>query len=223
VSFFVAMLAAVMQRLPLLLYPPEDSPFSVTDVPSLSSGLNFGVTGANSGLGLGTVQHLVRAGTANLVVMACRNLQKCKKNNLQSCNSTRAKVAPVVIDISKRKTITKGALIIQEILADGYEDDEIRGSDSVLPLHVLVNNAGVMGAWDSREFIDNVETLIRVNHLGHVLVTHYLRANIYIGGQRANQSSKFPLWRHYFLWMLVRAGILPNSTTTPIVGHGGNL
>ena len=43
-----------------------------------------------------------------------------------------------------------------------------------MPLHVLVNNAGVGGLWQERRTENKFETTFQVNHLSHFLLTNML-------------------------------------------------
>lgn len=176
----VVVIAIFVPYLPVLLY--EQHPFSENDIATWSSNLNIVVTGANVGLGFATVEHLLRAGTANLVVMACRDTTKCDlaRDQLLSQHSTisanNTKLLTVALDLSQRDSIEKGAHAIQQILNDT--------TNQTKPLHVLINNAGVAGAWKSRSFIDDVEAHILVNHIGHALLTHFLWPNLLAGTAR---------------------------------------
>lgn len=182
--FLVAAVATMVQFLPSLLYPPELKSFSVEDIPSLSSGMTAVVTGANSGLGYATVQHLVQAGTAEVVIMACRSIDRCEKAReeiLSTSNASKTRVVPVQLDLASRESIVAAADRIQKLVL--FEHEEGAAPE---PIHALINNAGVMGAWKSREYIENenVETHVWVNHVGHALLTHLLWPNLVAGSAR---------------------------------------
>jgi NAD(P)-dependent dehydrogenase (short-subunit alcohol dehydrogenase family) len=180
----VAAVATVVQFLPSLLYPPELKSFSVEDIPSLSSGMTIVVTGANSGLGYATVEHLVQAGTAEAVVMACRSMDRCERAReeiLSTSNASKTRVVPVPLDLASRESIVAAVDRIQKLVLFDHEEGAVPE-----PIHALINNAGVMGAWKSREYIENenVETHVWVNHVGHALLTHLLWPNIVAGSAR---------------------------------------
>ncbi len=118
------------------------------------------VTGANSGIGLGTTRRLYRAG--HHVVMACRSLERAE----QAATSLRAEsdgVHPV------------GSLEIARLdLADptSIRDFASRWS-AERTLDVLVNNAGVM-ALDRSVNSVGWEMQFGTNHLGHFALTGLL-------------------------------------------------
>jgi NAD(P)-dependent dehydrogenase (short-subunit alcohol dehydrogenase family) len=180
----VAAVATVVQFLPSLLYPPEFKSFSVEDISSLSSGMTILVTGANSGLGKSTVAHLVQAGTAEVVIMACRSMDRCemaREEILSTSNASKTLVVSVPLDLASRQSIVAAVDRIQKLVL--FEHEEGVASE---PIHALINNAGVMGAWKSREYIENenVETHVWVNHVGHALLTHLLWPNLVAGSAR---------------------------------------
>lgn len=179
----VAAVATVVHFLPSLLYPPELKSFSVEDISSLSSGMTIVVTGANSGLGYATVEHLVQAGTAEVVIMACRSMDRCERarEEILSTSASKTRVVPVPLDLASRKSIEAAADRIQMLVL--FEHEEGAAPE---PIHALINNAGVMGAWKSREYIENenVETHVWVNHVGHALLTHLLWPNLVAGSAR---------------------------------------
>lgn len=180
----VAAVATMVQFSPSLLYPTELKSFSVKDIPSLSSGMTIVVTGANTGLGYATVEHLVQAGTAEVVIMACRSMDRCERAReeiLSTSNASKTRVVPVPLDLASRESIVAAADIIQTLAL--FEQE---GGAALEPIHALINNAGVMGAWKSKEYIDNenVETHVWVNHVGHALLTHLLWPNLVAGSAR---------------------------------------
>jgi NAD(P)-dependent dehydrogenase (short-subunit alcohol dehydrogenase family) len=178
----VVAVGIMVQFLPLLLYPTELKSFSVEDIFSLSSGMTIVVTGANSGLGYATVDHLVQAGTAEVVIMACRSMERCERAReeiLSTSNASKTRVVPIPLDLASRESIVAATDRIQKLVL--FEREEGVAPE---PIHALINNAGVMGAWKSREYIENVETHVWVNHVGHALLTHLLWPNLVAGSAR---------------------------------------
>jgi NAD(P)-dependent dehydrogenase (short-subunit alcohol dehydrogenase family) len=112
------------------------------------SGKTAIVTGGYSGIGLETVKALISAG-ANVVVPV-RNIEKAKRNLIGLKNITIE-----TMDLMDPKSI--------DIFAENFLKT---GS----PLHILINNAGIMWApleRDSRGY----ESQLCTNHLGHFQLT----------------------------------------------------
>lgn len=131
------------------------------------------VTGGYSGIGLETVKALVLAGAT--VVVPTRNIEKAKKN-LEGI----ANVELELMDLMNSNSI------------DAFSEKFL---SSNRPLHLLINNAGIM--WvplqrDSRGY----ESQLATNYLGHFQLTARLwgalvKAN---GARVVNVSS----WGHHF-------------------------
>jgi NAD(P)-dependent dehydrogenase (short-subunit alcohol dehydrogenase family) len=125
------------------------------------SGRHAIVTGASGGLGLETTRVLALRGAE--VTMACRDLEKA--------------------DAARRRIVAEsGGRIDPDVLALEYLDlahlDSVRAfAGRTLahdrPIHLLVNNAGVMLP-DRRETRDGYEAHFGINHLGHFLLTTLL-------------------------------------------------
>lgn len=118
------------------------------------------VTGANSGLGTETARVLALAGAE--VVMACRTLAAGE----QVAQQLRAALPPGAgslevqrLDLSDLASVRAFA---QAYLASGK------------PLHLLINNAGVM-APPLGKTAQGFELQVGTNHLGHFLLTQVLR------------------------------------------------
>ena len=118
------------------------------------------VTGANTGIGEVTARELAKMGAH--VILACRS---------------EAKTTPVV---EKIRADTGNAAVEYQHLDLGSFASIRRAADEILarglPLHVLVNNAGVGGHRGITE--DGFELQFGVNHLGHFLLTKLLRDRI---------------------------------------------
>lgn len=106
------------------------------------------VTGGYSGIGLETVKTLVSAGAE--VIVPARNIAKAKKNLAGIEN-----VSIETMDLMDQKSINEFA---ERFLASGS------------PLHILINNAGIMWVPLVRDSLGN-ESQFSTNHLGHFLLT----------------------------------------------------
>jgi NAD(P)-dependent dehydrogenase (short-subunit alcohol dehydrogenase family) len=115
------------------------------------------VTGASSGIGLVAARELARMG-ANLV-MVCRDGKRGE-----------AALDDVVASTQNRN--------VELMLADLSSQDEIRRlvrriQATKRPLHVLLNNAGVVMLRRTLT-VDGIETTFAVNHLAYFLLTNLL-------------------------------------------------
>lgn len=125
-------------------------PWSVDDIPP-QDGRRVVVTGANSGIGYHAALELARRGAD--VVLACRSPEKGE-----------AALARLRAD-APGATATLRPLDLADLasvaaFADGWDG----------PLHLLVNNAGVM-ATPKRSTADGFELQFGTNHLGHFALT----------------------------------------------------
>ncbi|CAM9891396.1 unnamed protein product [Ectocarpus sp. 8 AP-2014] len=114
------------------------------------------VTGANAGIGKATATALAQRGAR--VVLACRSPTKCAA----ACEDIRRRVPGAALDALK---------------LDLSSVESIRGfvetfHKTGLPLHVLVNNAGIIPGKPGT--IRGMEQSMVVNHLGPFLLTHLL-------------------------------------------------
>lgn len=148
---------------------PSDEAFRQSDLAELSKNLTVIVTGANSGLGYGTVAHLARAGTAKTVLLACRNAAKCQAarddaQDLLPQKSTTRLVA-VDLDLADRSSIEAFVENLPTVLGSEKGEEVI---------DVLINNAGIFASSAELSFINDVEEHMLVNHLAPFLLTHLL-------------------------------------------------
>ena len=114
------------------------------------------VTGANTGIGLVTARELARRGAH--VFLACRSASRAQAAlNAIRAASGNQKVEALALDLGDFASVRQCA---NAFLARG------------LPLHLLVNNAGLAG---SRGFTaSGFELAFGVNHMGHFLLTQLL-------------------------------------------------
>ena len=121
------------------------------------SGKNFLVTGGNSGIGKVTVTQLAKQG--GRVILACRNPADGERARAeiiaQGCPGT---VEVMELDLADLQSVRRFA---QEVL------------EKNIPLHGLVNNAGVMNT-PAQKTKDGFELQFGTNHLGHFLLTELL-------------------------------------------------
>ncbi|MBO1753466.1 SDR family oxidoreductase [Actinotalea sp. BY-33] len=123
------------------------------------SGRRALVTGASDGIGLVIARRLAAAGAE--VVLPARNLQKGEAA-LQSIRRAvpGADLSLRELDLASLESVGRLGRALQE---EGR------------PLHLLVNNAGVMTPPERRVTADGFELQLGTNHLGHVaLVGHLL-------------------------------------------------
>ncbi|APU13144.1 MULTISPECIES: SDR family oxidoreductase [Actinoalloteichus] len=132
-------------------------PIDVT-VPNLS-GKRAIVTGASDGMGLGIATRLAEAGAE--VIMPVRNTRK-GANAIATIHQSipKAKLSLRSLDLSSLESV---AALGETLRAEGQ------------PVHLLVNNAGVMTPPSRQTTTDGFELQFGTNHLGHfALVGHLL-------------------------------------------------
>jgi NAD(P)-dependent dehydrogenase (short-subunit alcohol dehydrogenase family) len=127
--------------------------WSTADIPSLD-GRTAVVTGANSGIGRAAAGELARAGAH--VVLACRDTAKGDA----AARGMTGSVEVRELDLADHDSVAA--------FAAGFDG----------PLHLLVNNAGVM-APPLRRTAQGFELQIGTNHLGHFALTGRLLARLH--------------------------------------------
>jgi NAD(P)-dependent dehydrogenase (short-subunit alcohol dehydrogenase family) len=128
------------------------------DLPDLSARRAL-VTGGSDGIGLLVAQRLAAAGAE--VVLPVRNRAKgaAAVDRIRLAHPS-ARVVLKDLDLASLRSV---AVLGQELRAEGR------------PIHVLVNNAGVMVPPERQTTVDGFELQLGTNHLGHVaLVAHLL-------------------------------------------------
>jgi NAD(P)-dependent dehydrogenase (short-subunit alcohol dehydrogenase family) len=131
-------------------------PWTPADIPDLT-GRVFVVTGATSGLGLANAAQLARHGGS--VVVTGRNPERLQ-NAWEEVTAASNGPEPdqVLLDLADLSSVQTAAAQITEL------------HDTV---HVLINNAGIMAPPLSRT-VDDFESQIGTNHLGHFALTGLL-------------------------------------------------
>ena len=112
------------------------------------------VTGANSGLGYETAKAFATHGAS--VVLACRSVERGVEAG-ERIREKAPETSLTVIELDLADLSSVGRFAAD--FADTHDE-----------LHVLCNNAGVMGVPRS-ETVDGFETQFGVNHLGHFALT----------------------------------------------------
>ncbi|MEH0420816.1 oxidoreductase [Streptomyces sp. B21-083] len=133
----------------------ESTKWKITDFPD-QTGRTAVVTGANSGLGIATVDALARAGAR--VILAVRDV---KRGEAAAANVLGAKGS-----LEVRRLDLADLASVREFAA-GWKGD----------LDLLINNAGVMNVPESRTK-DGFETQFGTNHLGHFALTNLLLPHV---------------------------------------------
>jgi len=124
------------------------------------------VTGASSGLGLETARALAAAGAG--ITLAVRDIHSGQR----AADAIRASHPDAVLDVRHLDLADLGSIAA---FADGWTG----------PLHVLVNNAGVMGLPALQHSARGAELQLAINHLGHFALAERLHdALASAGGSR---------------------------------------
>jgi len=115
------------------------------------------ITGATSGIGRAAALALAAEGPE--LVLLCRNRERGEATRRAIQEQTgNARASLLLCDLSSQAQIRSAA---EEFLAQGR------------PLHVLLNNAGVLNVW-REDTEDGIETTWAVNHLAYFLLTSLL-------------------------------------------------
>jgi NAD(P)-dependent dehydrogenase (short-subunit alcohol dehydrogenase family) len=141
-------------------------------VPDLAGKLVV-VTGASDGIGLGLAERFARAGAE--LVLPVRNPPK----GAVAVERIRAGVPGAVVGLRAvdLASLDSVAAFVQTMLDDGR------------PIHILVNNAGVMAPPTRRTTADGLELQFGTNHIGHVALTARLLPLLGAGGARVTTMS----------------------------------
>ena len=154
--------------------------------PDLTGGSMTGrvalVTGSNSGIGRETARSLLGEGAT--VVMACRNEGRAREamEDLIASVEEAGRAGDTGADPTAASdpppppTPPRDRLLFLPLdLSDlsSVRSAAARFGDMALPLHVLVNNAGMMNS-DRHVTVDGFELTMAANHLGHFLLTSLL-------------------------------------------------
>jgi NAD(P)-dependent dehydrogenase (short-subunit alcohol dehydrogenase family) len=136
--------------------------WTLSQMPDLT-GRRALVTGANSGIGFPTALELARAGAA--VTLACRKPDQ----GAAAVDRIRAQLPQASVDFLP---LDLASLTSVEQLAQRWEG----------PLHLLINNAGVMAPPTYQQTADGFELQFGTNHLGHFALTGRLLPHLLEAG-----------------------------------------
>ncbi|WP_019200929.1 SDR family oxidoreductase [Tsukamurella sp. 1534] len=146
------------------------APIDIT-LPDLA-GRRAVVTGGTDGIGLGIARRLAAAGAD--VVLPARNPAKAEAAVAAIREeSPSAAVTVETLDLSSLESV---AALGRSLLDDGR------------PVHVLINNAGVMTPPTRQATADGFELQFGTNHLGHVALVAHLLPLLRAGGARVTSQ-----------------------------------
>lgn len=133
----------------------------------------FLITGANAGIGKETTRQLLMAGAT--VVMACRSEERAKEAMEDILSDLKAKENGSENEQTALKSLSDRLLFLKCDVSD-YKSvrDAVKTFEAMnIPLHVLINNAGIMMGTRSTNSVGH-ELTMSANHLGHFLLTNLL-------------------------------------------------
>lgn len=137
------------------------------------TGYNILVTGGNSGIGVETVRALAKAG--GNVFFTSRNVANGQK------------VADEIIESTGNKNVHVEQLELDSL--DNVRDFVQRFLAKDLPLHILINNAGIMACPLARTK-DGFESQFGTNHLGHFALTTGLMPALKAAAKASNRKTR---------------------------------
>ncbi len=129
------------------------------------------VTGANSGMGMATVEALSDMGAT--VIMLCRSEERGKKAVAALTEGKERKLDLMICDLGDFASIRSFAQSVKE---------------KYPRVDILVNNAGFISL-DRQETKDGIERQFGINHLGHFLLTTLLLDRMPAGSRIINVAS----------------------------------
>jgi NAD(P)-dependent dehydrogenase (short-subunit alcohol dehydrogenase family) len=142
------------------------------------------VTGASDGLGLGLAERLARAGAE--VLMPVRNQAKGEAALSRITDAVPgARISLRRLDLSSLDSV---AALATELNQEGR------------PLHILVNNAGVMTPPSRQESADGLELQFATNHLGHFALAARILPLLRAGKARVTSQTSIAANQHGVHW-----------------------
>ena len=159
------------------------SPKATVEVPDLSGRLAV-VTGGSDGIGFGLAGRLAAAGAE--VILPVRNTDKgCAAVDRIRAATPGADVSIRRLDLSSLQSV---ADLARELITEGR------------PIHLLVNNAGIMNPPSRQTTTDGFELQWGTNHLGHFALTARLLPVLRAGGGRVTTQSSIAAASHGINW-----------------------
>jgi NAD(P)-dependent dehydrogenase (short-subunit alcohol dehydrogenase family) len=153
------------------------------DIPNLSGKLAV-VTGASDGIGLVIATRLAQAGAE--VIMPVRSRTKGDRAVERiTAAAPGATVSTRTLDLSSLATVRA---LVAELIAEGR------------PIHILINNAGVMTPPTRQLTVDGFELQWGSNHLGHFALTTGLLPLLQAGNARVTQQTSVAARGGKILW-----------------------
>jgi NAD(P)-dependent dehydrogenase (short-subunit alcohol dehydrogenase family) len=146
------------------------TPIDIT-IPGLS-GKRAVVTGASDGMGLVIARRLAAAGAE--VIIPVRNPTKGE-----------AAVAKITRDVPNAN-VSLRSLELSSLASVAALGDTLRAEGA--PIHLLINNAGVMTPPDHQTTADGFELQFGTNHLGHFALVAHLMPLLRAGGARVTSQ-----------------------------------
>ncbi|MEU0299335.1 SDR family oxidoreductase [Streptomyces sp. NPDC006175] len=160
--------------------PRQDIDITVPDL----SGQRAVVTGASDGIGLGIASRLAAAGAE--VVMPVRNPRKGEGAAARIREQVPgANVSLRVLDLSSLASVAE---LGKDLLDEGR------------PIHLLINNAGVMTPPDRQTTADGFELQFGTNHLGHFALVNHLLPLLRAGRARVTSQVSVAANRNAIHW-----------------------
>ncbi|MFI6823763.1 SDR family oxidoreductase [Micromonospora sp. NPDC050187] len=158
------------------------TPIDIT-VPDLS-GKRAVVTGASDGMGLGMAARLAAAGAE--VILPVRNPRKGEAaiTTIRQA-APGAKVSLRSLDLSSLESVA--------VLGDALREEG-------RPIHILINNAGVMRPPNRQTTTDGFELQFGTNHLGHFALVARLLPLLRAGGARVTSQVSIAARRGRINW-----------------------
>jgi NAD(P)-dependent dehydrogenase (short-subunit alcohol dehydrogenase family) len=142
------------------------------------------VTGGSDGVGLGLAERLAAAGAE--VVLPVRNAEKGRHAVDRICAAVPgARVSLRRLDLASLQSV---ADLAGELNTEGR------------PIHLLVNNAGIMNPPSRQTTADGFELQWGTNHLGHFALTLRLLPLLRAGGARVTTQSSIAAASHGINW-----------------------
>ncbi|MGH3458822.1 SDR family oxidoreductase [Aeromicrobium sp.] len=152
-------------------------------VPDLS-GKRAVVTGASDGIGLGLATRLAAAGAEVLIPVRNPHKGEAAITKIRRGNPD-ANVSLRELDLSSLSSVAD----LGETLR---EEDQ--------PIHILINNAGIMTPPDRQTTPDGFELQLGTNHLGHVALVGHLLPLLRAGRARVTSQISVAANQHAINW-----------------------